>query len=324
MDTEPSSGHDWYNFALYTDPYIRRLHTEIDQVVKSVAKTTYSPSDFTHFDVMHYCGHKYLSAFVDQEFGRKGGIRALEIGSGAGASARMLAERYGVRVTGLDYTEGLNEVHRRINALCGIKTIEAIRADATTYDLSQLKGNYDFVYSILALLHIDKRPAVYRLANQALRLRGLFYFEDFTMQNPEQESQEELEACSLLRFCSKVSTAANCELLEAAGFQVESYINRTREWSEFVWARAEESLSLRSSIISLHGPEVFSSFYLSQAVQNVPKFYHDLGLNLEEVRNRYPHMWEEMGEDWMRKWTQEVSQKYGGSHVVVRKIREVE
>jgi len=109
---------------------------------------------------MHYCGHKYLSAFMDREFGRKAGTRALKIGSGAGASARMLAETYGVRVTGLDYTEGLNEVHRRINALCGIKTIEVIQADATAYDPGLLKGHYDFVYSLLTILHIEKRAAV--------------------------------------------------------------------------------------------------------------------------------------------------------------------
>lgn len=324
MAIDPAAGHDWYNFALYTDPYVRRLHTEVDQVVKSTPKTTYSPCDFAHFDVMHYCGHKYLSAFMDKEFPRKGEARALEVGSGAGASARMLAETYGVRVTGLDYTEGLNEVHRRINGLCGIKTIEVVQADATTYDPGLLKGHYDFVYSLLALLHVEMRPAVYRMANQALKLGGLLYMEDFTVQNTEQESQEELEACTLLRFCSKVSTANNCELLEAAGFQVESYVNRTREWSEFVWARAEQALSLRSSIISLHGTEVYSSFYLSQAVQNIPKFYHDLGLSAAEVKERYPRVWEEMGENWVRKWTQEVSQKYGGSHVVAKKVRDLE
>jgi len=148
--------------------------------------------------------------------------------------------------------------------------------------------------------------------------------EDFTVQNPEPESPEELEACSSLRFCSKVSTSKNCELLETAGFQVESYINRTREWSEFVWARAEQSLSLRSSIVSLHGTEVYSSFYLSQAVQNIPKFYHDLGLSAAEVEGKYPKVWAEMGENWVRTWTQEVPQKYGGSHIVARKVINLE
>jgi cyclopropane fatty-acyl-phospholipid synthase-like methyltransferase len=316
-------GKDWYNYPLYTDPYIRRLHKEVDFVLKKVEKTVYHVDDFSHFDSMHYCTHQWLKEFLDTTFAGRN-FKAMEFCSGAGSTSRYITARYPVTITSLDFTEGLNEVHRRINKLCGINTTTVVQGDATNFDTAgfSVDENCDLIFSIQSFLHIENRADLYRMANKVLKVGGKFYFEDFTTQSPIAENEEEIAACNKLRFCSRPITSLNCQLLEAAGFQVENYIQRTREWSEYVYWRAEHALEQKEYIIREHGEEVFVTRY-NNAIWNTTKLYHDLGLNLGEVKAKYPLLTAEVGEAFLQQWTQDAPQKYGGSYIVATKVRSV-
>ena len=317
-------GKDWYNYPLYTDTYVRRLLTETALVLQTSNKKEYSPEDFAHFDCMHYCGHRRIGEFMERSFGRRE-VKALELCSGAGSTARYLAGRYKAVVTALDFTEGLNEVHRKINKLCRIDTITVVQGDATDFNhtLLGVDSNCDLVYSILAVLHIENRAGVYRMANRALKVGGKFYMEDFTRVSPLEETEDDIEACQIMRFCSRPVTSENCRMLEDAGFQVEECTQRTREWSEFVYSRAEQLLSQKDEIIRVHGQELFSTTF-HYAIWNVTKFYHDLGLSLPEVKAKYPLLATEVGEEFLQKWTQEARQIYGGSYIVATKVQGIE
>lgn len=106
-----------------------------------------------------------------------GNRQVLDLGAGYGGAARYLASTYGVKVTALNLSEVENERHRKLNEEAGLtERIEVLDGDFA--DIPCEDGLFDIAWSQDALLHSDRRGAVFGEVDRVLKPGGQFVFTD--------------------------------------------------------------------------------------------------------------------------------------------------
>lgn len=313
--------NDWANYELYQEPYTRRINGEIDKVLAQ-GKESYQPKDFTHFDSLHYCGHNWIQEFFDSINVPEGQtLKVLELCSGFGSTARFVASKYPVEITCVDFSPSFNAINSRINSIIGLTNINCIQGDITQLPVGKgFSGEYDVVYSLQSIFHNEDKIAIYSGCFQALKEGGRIYIEDFNIEHPEHIfTPEERAAFANLHFHSFVSNKGYEQLLKDAGFTIDTSVSRTREWSLYVFERAENFLRIKDQIIREYGQDVFDSRYI-RGIENTPKLYHDLGLTAEQVVERFPLTTAYWGKENLLNWVLEVPQKAGGIYLTASKL----
>lgn len=71
---------------------------------------------------------------------------------------------------------------------------------------------------------------------------GVWYIEDFGRKDGTELDDEELKLCRVGEWNSLPSRSKFIQLLEEAGFVVESFIDRSKEWSRYICYRANGHL----------------------------------------------------------------------------------
>ena len=103
--------------------------------------------------------------------------RVLDIGSGYGGSARVIARRYGCRVTALNLSPVQNARARDMNAEQGLDgRIDVI--DGSFEALPFADASYDVVWCQDSILHSARRREVFQEVDRVLRPGGVFLFTD--------------------------------------------------------------------------------------------------------------------------------------------------
>lgn len=104
--------------------------------------------------------------------------RVLDLGSGYGGAARLLAGRFGRSIDCLNVSEVQNERNRSLNRAQGLDALIQVR-DGVFEDLSAFhEGAYDAVWCQDALLHSSDRRAVLHGVGRVLKPGGDFVFTD--------------------------------------------------------------------------------------------------------------------------------------------------
>lgn len=307
-------------YVLYTDPYINRLHAEIDKVL-ALKQPSYSVQDFSHFDSLHYCGNHALQEFFDSiEKPTDRPLQVLELCAGAGSSARFLTTLYNVEVVCIDLADGLNKVNDRINGLCGLTNIRTLSGDVTALPLEEwgFIEKFDVCFSIQSLIHVEDKISTFVNIATALKAGGRLYIEDFNIERPLLITKEDRDALDTLYFHGYLTSAAYAQLIKDCGFNVDKVESHTREWSLYCFDRAERNLAQKDAIVAEFG-DLWESRYL-KTVNNSTRILHDLGLTFEEVKERFPLLTEYWGEEKLHKWTVEVPQKAGGTYFTATKL----
>mmetsp|Transcript_28 Transcript_28/g.51 ORF Transcript_28/g.51 Transcript_28/m.51 type:complete len:313 (-) Transcript_28:2523-3461(-) len=308
---------DWKDFSLYSDHMVQRFNNEVDRV-EAQNKDTYSPQDFSSFDALHYCGYDYLAPFLESLY--KGqSIKVLDLGCGIGGGSRLIASNYQSEVTAVDYLEGYCQVHRRINSLCNLENIQVLQGDASTLNLEELGlvGNCDLVFSIQVFLHIPDKTSLFQKCFQALKPGGKLYIEDWAVQSSGPFNQEEEKVAEILGMIDRLSEEEYKKQVEEAGFLVEESRFRTKEWSRYIWSRAESLASREEELVAMHGKdwwEAWSSWSLGYGLSA----FHSLEMSLEEIKTEFPTVCQKVGEDTVAGWLQ-ARQKFGGYYLVATK-----
>lgn len=105
------------------------------------------------------------------------GKRVLDLGSGYGGAARVLAGEYDARVTCLNVAQVENERNRKLTAEAGLAdAIEVI--DASFDDMPLGDAQFDVAWSQDAILHAPDRGAVLDEVARVLKPGALFVFTD--------------------------------------------------------------------------------------------------------------------------------------------------
>ena len=148
------------------------------------------------------------------------GSRVLDLGSGLGGPARLLAAQRDCHVTGIDLTAAFVEVATRLSERCGMQAqTEFVQGDVTALPFAD--GQFDHAWTQHVAMNVADRAALYGEARRVLRDGGrlaLFdavagYGEPLTFPVPWASSPQ----ASHLLTAEATRTA-----VEAAGFEVIS------------------------------------------------------------------------------------------------------
>ena len=105
------------------------------------------------------------------------GARVLDIGSGYGGAARVLADRFGAEVTCVNLSSVENERNRQLNEAQGLSGLIDV-VDGSFDDIPAADGVFDIVWSQDAILHAPDRKAVLKEVARVLKPGGEFIFTD--------------------------------------------------------------------------------------------------------------------------------------------------
>ena len=107
----------------------------------------------------------------------KPGARALDIGSGYGGAARVLARNFGAQVTCLNLSTVENDRNRALTAEQGLSELVDVK-QGSFEDIPENDAHFDIVWSQDAILHAGDRGKVLDEVARVLKPDGEFIFTD--------------------------------------------------------------------------------------------------------------------------------------------------
>lgn len=146
-----------------------------DRILAALAAQGVAAADVTaeHLkavDEFHIGGADATLALLDQ-LGIGPGTRVLDIGSGIGGPARLIASRYGAQVTGVDLTPDFVDTARRLSAAVGSPTEFTV---GSALDLPFDSAAFDLVTLLHVGMNLPDKPRLFAEAARVLRPGGTF------------------------------------------------------------------------------------------------------------------------------------------------------
>ncbi|WP_158266849.1 class I SAM-dependent methyltransferase [Alsobacter soli] len=131
-----------------------------------------TPEALKAVDEFHIGGAEATAALLEKS-GIRPGLEVLDIGSGIGGPARMIAERYGCQVTGVDLTPQFVETARALSAMCGMA--DRVRFEAgSAVALPCEASSFDLALLLHVGMNVPDKAALFREARRVLRDGGKF------------------------------------------------------------------------------------------------------------------------------------------------------
>ncbi|HMS35207.1 MAG TPA: class I SAM-dependent methyltransferase [Ignavibacteria bacterium] len=141
-----------------------------------IEKDMITRKDISLVDEFHLRGSQATQELV-MEAGFSKDTKVLDIGCGIGGPARMIAEKFGSKVTGVDLTEEFIRTAGLLSELVGLKDLtEFICADATKLPFAD--ESYDIVWTQHAQMNIKEKKALYSEIYRVLKKGGQFIYYD--------------------------------------------------------------------------------------------------------------------------------------------------
>lgn len=245
-----------------SDPPIKtmKLYAEVERVFNELKAAGIGEQDpiplelLSRFDQYHYFGadavHEAIAAL-----GLGEQDQVLDLGSGIGGPARVLAAGSGCRVTALELQADLHATARTLTKRCGLHhRVEHLNGNFL--DSVVAHGQFDAVVSWLVFLHIPERERLYQGCFEALRPGGRLWIEDFFERAPFTDQDRRDLADKL--YCHYLpSLEAFGEGLRRAGFEAVELVDHSALWGQFVAERTVGYRASRKRQIELHGQAVF-------------------------------------------------------------------
>jgi len=161
----------------------------------------------------------------------------LDVGSGVGGPARLLAATYGCRVEGVDLSEPFVDAARYLSARTGQSEQVSFRT-ASALELPFDDGRFDVVLLQHVAMNISDRERLYREIRRVLKAGGRFATFDVVLNNGEPHYPVPWARTPTTSFL--LSAAATREAIEPAGF-------RTLAWQDDTEAARVWYAQLRAS-----------------------------------------------------------------------------
>ena len=196
----------------------------------------------------------------------------LDFGAGFAGDARCLASEYAdARVTCVELQRHIHDAAQTFTRLLGLGNVcvhecvdvfdGATRGDTNRGDANVNFANFarvpgapfDFLYSVLVVLHVPQREALWRALHANLKPGALVYVEDYFAAQPlTARDREQLAgpvACPYLPSAEEYK-----ETLERAGFENVEWEVVTRAWTPFIETRLAAFRANETRNLRVHGP----------------------------------------------------------------------
>lgn len=188
-------------------------------------------------------------------------MSVLIIGTGAGGPSRVLAEEFGVWITGCENDQFLAEEAVKLSAATGLgKKLSVIHGDLN--NLPPFDQSFDRAFSAETLFTVKDKADLFRKIYQPLKDDGLFLVSDFVIKDHDSLNDPDIinwQRHELPESCP-VTPADMTALLENTGFTVTINEDITDHYLDLItiaWEQAGKALPLlagnsREKMIHLH------------------------------------------------------------------------
>ncbi|KAL1745754.1 hypothetical protein HDZ31DRAFT_81727 [Schizophyllum fasciatum] len=213
----------------------------VQQCLKRVAdKPIWTPDDTAGFDCSHYDGDYALDRAADR-LALPRGARLLDVGARYGSTGRYLYTEHGLSVTGLESQKDVHDVAQLINArqCMPADAVRAVHGDILDDGtLSRLDAVYDGAVSLLTILHIPDRAALFARLAALVRPGGRVYIEDYV--RGRELSDDECAQLTKVVACPYLPDRSTYRRqVRAAGFRVMRSEDVSATWKRFTRAKAD-------------------------------------------------------------------------------------
>ncbi|MFN3926031.1 MAG: methyltransferase domain-containing protein [Pseudanabaenaceae cyanobacterium] len=231
-----------------------RLWGELSAITKPVLTVP----DLVPFDHYHYCGTEAIDVAV-QRTGWQSGAHLLDIGAGIGGTARYLAWRYGLRVTGIELQPQLYEAGKFLTDRTGLAGQVHLYQGDFLVESPLHSQKFDGWIALMVFLHIPDRQTLFQRCAQVLKAGGRFYIEDYFQQQPLTKAEQSTLAHEIA--CPYLPTQAEyIAQLEQAGFRDIHFENVTPLWRWWVANRYQRFQEQQAIYLQRHGTEMVNSY----------------------------------------------------------------
>jgi sarcosine/dimethylglycine N-methyltransferase len=237
----------------------------------STNKSPLDPELLGTLDTLHFFGdepiQKIQQLITLQRQIAQDTVHVLDIGTGYGGSARLLAHRTGCHVDALELQPDLSAVAQQLTARCALDNrVTHLTGDFLLRQVATER--YNVIVGLLCFLHIGQWQELFARCLQSLAPGGVLYVEDF-FQRGDTFSQREKEILKDDVYCAELGTKQQLQAaLEAAGFTDVQFEDVTEKWTPYVTVRAETFRADLATHIEADGEDTaraLDHFYTSVA-----------------------------------------------------------
>lgn len=215
-----------------------------------------SPEVLKPVDEFHIGGAEATAALLEKLEIRPN-LDVIDIGSGIGGPARMIAVRYNCKVTGVDLTPHFVETARELSRMCGMA--DRVRFEVgSAVALPFADASFDLALLLHVGMNVPDKAALFREARRVLRDEGTFAIYE-VMRMGDGDLMFPVPWAETADLSALEAPATYRDVAKAAGFILQAEENRREVALEFfsrLQAQAGSGAPPPLGLHNLMGPTV--------------------------------------------------------------------
>uniref|UniRef100_M4BN14 Methyltransferase domain-containing protein n=1 Tax=Hyaloperonospora arabidopsidis (strain Emoy2) TaxID=559515 RepID=M4BN14_HYAAE len=219
--------------------HLDRIERQLKQLGYADNDTPVDPELLAKLDSLHFFGDEPICHIVKLLATMPLEKKVLDIGTGFGGTARLLAHRSGCKVDALELQPDLSEAGKELTRRCGLDN-QVTHLSGDFLELPVQHNEYDIVVGLLCFLHIGHWRQLFTRCFDSLKPGGVLYVDDFFLLGDKltEEDQRTLKQdiyCTTLLRKEEITA-----FLMMCGFETPEFKDATTKWKPYVMDRARQ------------------------------------------------------------------------------------
>ncbi|KAG1701153.1 hypothetical protein DVH05_011389 [Phytophthora capsici] len=234
--------------------HLDRLERRLKELGYTSKDVPVDPERLSTLDSLHFFGDEPICRIVELLDETPGEKKVLDIGTGFGGTARLLAHRSGCKVDALELQPDMSEAGRELTRRCRLDgQIAHINGDFL--ELPVQENEYDAVVGLLCFLHIGRWSQLFQRCFDTLKPGGFLYVDDFFLRGKELTKDEEHTLKKDIYCSGLLHQDEICEVLSVCGFEKINFQDVTTKWQPYLTDRATQYHAALETHIARDGEE---------------------------------------------------------------------